>query len=488
MDQRTYELIAQLITDKSGVRVELLQGVHPHAIPNEKIIRLPLDIEDSSVFAALAVTMHEAAHIQYTTFDAEAVTGGCSEKFEILNSAEDVRIDSKNYRVLPNVRDFYEHLYKVTGEKGDATFRQAPLPLRVLCRLIMRGAGMAKMLRYRDPEAAELIRKTTVEADFFNLVHLLDGYEREKNKPGGQYKTLVKECIDKIYAILYPGKPPQQNMPKQQQQPGQGQPLQQSRIDKLIKKGYDEIFKQSKQASKGKGSVLVSPIQLEEQTKARFSELMNEKCVKQILDGERLDTGNLLSYYTGDIEALFVEEKTITRKKSKVLLVLDASGSMCSQLIDGNERKRTVLRAAKALDEILMDICRQEGANVSYEIAAFDDAFVKLNRNNIDAEYYARNGGTDIINAFMNGSAVLNQPDVDGEKLMVFITDGEVGDGEIDTMRSMIISQGSNIKCVLIGVGAGINSPFVTKVIGSNNILAEKHSNTVLMEAIMQVL
>jgi len=525
VDQRTYELIAQFITDKSKVHVELLRDIVPHAVIEEKTIRVPLNIEDDNVFAALAVTI---TRTELTDF-----ANDIPEKFEILNAFEDIRIDLKNFRKLPNIKDFYQNLYVMIGNSDESVknFRAQPLPCRVLSTLILRGVGFGHMMTIQDKESRKLIRDHQLECKMSDCVQAIEDWARKHKDQ--TLITDVQQKVDEIFNILYPNpltRPKPQPKPgnkggqgqgqgqgqsqgqQGQGKKGQGNPLQgggkgqgvgdvngcaqsngskalqNNRIDKIIKRDPSDVFKIAKHPSRKTASKWTGQVALEEQTKNRFAQLLNEKCVKKIPDGSSLDTDNLVSFFTGDIDTLFKDDKVITRKHSKIILILDASGSMSSSLLDGKDCKETVRKTAKSLELILKDICEQEGANVEYEVAAFCSQFHQLSKANWEKEYMDISGGTSILKAFNGGAKILNAPDVDGEKLMVFITDGCVSEGEISDMKRRIIAEGSNMRAVILGCGADINGHFVRHVIGSNNIMAEKHANLILMEAIMELL
>lgn len=569
MDQRTYELVANFISDRTGMRIVFEHDCIPCADPESRVIKLPYNIKDENVFGALALVMHEAAHIQHTIFDHEPITDSMPTKFEVLNAAEDIRIDAKNFRLLPNIRDFYRELYKkCVGGRVDQQWQMAPVQQRILATLITDLLSFKGMIR-PDEQVDNFIKDNGLEAKMSMLCQTLNALEytikNEGNKVNEQvlYKQ-AREQVDEIHKILCGPMQPQggKQIVKKKSKGGTGQGQGQGygdpddqedsgdtgdepdedndddgeSIEALTKgvdgKSVDDFDKQPKPSKKagggkgqgsgkgggfkeishhdaasllrkpirvvfekgttssGRGSALVGEACLEEATKHGLRELLNEKCVKVIPDGVSLDTDSLHSYYTGDIDELFKDQKLVTRKKSKIILMLDASGSMQSQMVlDHGEKRKVVLANAEAIRKVLQEVVHTEGVNVAYEVWAFDDKCWKLDERDYQQSYNDKfGGGTDILVAFDRAHASLCEPDVEGEKLLLLLTDGEVHHNEVAQLKKKILMNNSNAKVLIIGVGANITGFFVKEIVGANNILAEKHSNIILFEAIMTLL
>jgi len=108
MNKRTFDIIAKYISEDLGIKVIITNVPGPCMSVEKKEIYLPENIQERNALSALAVLMHEAAHLK------------CSSKIPIddivkepidhmiLNAIEDVRIDRKNMRRLPAVKGFYE--------------------------------------------------------------------------------------------------------------------------------------------------------------------------------------------------------------------------------------------------------------------------------------------------------------------------------------------------------------------------------------------
>lgn len=575
MDQRTYELISQFISERTGVRIEfILDDAVPHADVANKVIYLPANIKDENVFAALAITMHEAGHIQHTLFDPKQLVGECRQRFGILNAIEDVRIDIKNFDLLPNIKEFYRQLMKKTvGQKSDKDWEQAPIQMKVLATLI------CNLEQFRgemttDKNIDRFIEDNRLMEQAFDLMKHLDWLEYAQKQSRltdcKVYYREAKKIIDSIHKIIFGKQPQQPTGPQPQGRPDpngggtgkgkgkgkkadgdeeecqgsgeqeqegdnkdeggsdkdgegkQGNPDKQdgdkddeaeaddsqkpknpkeeelgdTGVMELLRRRASEVFGQSRHTSRGRGSAILGQVALEETTKNGLRELLNEKCIHEISEGNILDTNNLTTFFTGDIGELFKEQKVIARKKSKIVLMLDASGSMSERMCfskDYTRKDHVVVKNALAIKKILDEVCEMEGMNVVYETWAFSCSTWKCGMplDNTNDGYFKQGyygGGTDIVEGLKQAQKTLTDPEVEGERLLIFLTDGEVSELQIADMKKKIMYSNSNIKALIIGVGANINGFFVKQVIGNNNIIAEKHSNIVLMEAICQLL
>ena len=142
MSLRTYEIITKYIGKDSGVRVILEPNAVPTCNIKEKLITLPSNIKEENVFAALAEAMHEAGHVRMTTKEISKIP---TDEFEhsVLNAIEDIRIDRDNFKILPNIKDFYREEMKMLDKyRKDA--QDIPLSARVLCDIIMDLEGFSE--------------------------------------------------------------------------------------------------------------------------------------------------------------------------------------------------------------------------------------------------------------------------------------------------------------------------------------------------------
>ena len=128
---------------------------------------------------------------------------------------------------------------------------------------------------------------------------------------------------------------------KGEKKKGEGQEL--GDIEKLL--GRNEGFG----TKEGRGTLKVTSsltgmVGLQEQTKQGFKELLNIKESHKVDAGDAIDSDELTSFLTEDLDTLFQEEKIEHTKKSKIMILLDASGSMNDYLMCGKTRKDGVCR------------------------------------------------------------------------------------------------------------------------------------------------
>jgi hypothetical protein len=229
-------------------------------------------------------------------------------------------------------------------------------------------------------------------------------------------------------------------------------------------------------------------IYFEELTKQKFKDLLNITERRIVFEGPRLNTDNLVSFLTGDIDDLFYDEDVKKTKKSKIILCLDGSGSMHQPLIDGCMARDVVAGCAQQLDNILKEVCDLEGLNVTYLVRAFDEHYHKLPTQGWFETYRHMNGGTNILRAVNEALKELHQGDIDGNKLLILITDGCVSSDEITEIKKEIIRQNENVKAMIIGVGASAAGFFAREIIGDHNILTKETASQTVLETIMEMI
>ena len=143
----------------------------------------------------------------------------------------------------------------------------------------------------------------------------------------------------------------------------------------------------------------------------------------------------------------------------------------------------------KSITELLNEVHTLEGINVDYDIAAFDDEYYPLTKENWLKQYPYHNGGTNILQAFtIAQNTLLKDQDVDGHRMVVLFTDGEVSPLQIDEIKKLILQHNSDVRCMIIGVGANATSRFVETVVGDLNILSSDMADVVLIKAISAML
>ena len=205
-------------------------------------------------------------------------------------------------------------------------------------------------------------------------------------------------------------------------------------------------------------------------------------------NGTFLDTDSLVAFKTGDVNELFKEEKIVKKKKSKIFFLLDASGSMGTPLLDGQSRSRVVSKALKTLTGILDEVSSIEGLNVDWDIGAFKSHYIKLNKETW-ARDYRIGGGTKFADPFDEVmETMLKDYTIDGKRIIICFTDGDVYDHEIEEVKENIQKNFTDVRSLIISVGSTGGSAIVKEITGDNIILAEENAVPVIMETIKAML
>lgn len=530
MNGRTYEILADWIAGKHGVTIEFCSpDTTPQANVKDRVIKLPSGVDDVNAYAALQHLMHEAAHINYTRIIPDDISDNDQMRHDILNVIEDVRIDNYNFSRLPNIHEFYRRGMKYEVDKRkEVDMSQVPMERKVLINAIMELEHLSEF-KIQDPRADKIIRDT-------GLLHMIrNGIRAIEQHDWNEVKKTVTEILQKLGLDKMPKQPitrfghiggagkdgdknksgsavqggqqpaggdgksgnsggdqpggSQKTGAEDGQDPGSGG----GGGDLLDLSGLqtgDEVYT-SHGAGHGSSScnAVLGEIATEELTKNKFKETLQVKETKTILKGNDLNTDNLTAFFTGDVEELFKEDVVEKKSKSKVTIVMDASGSMGTGLMCGMTRKSAVAGCVKNLVDILAEVQAAEGLDVDYEIAGFDSDYYPYSKENWFNEYCANGGGTYMLQAFEKAQdRMLSDVEIDGKRMIVFFTDGDVCHDEIQKMRDRIAKHGADIRAMIIGVGAHVPGPFVDEIVGDNNIIHSKMANQILLESIMTML
>lgn len=453
MDKKTFELLAKWCAKQHHLALEWQPVTTPQANVKKKVIYLPEALTEEDAFPAIAITMHEAAHIRLSGHipTGDIVDGPISK--EILNACEDARINMRNFAILPNIKWFYEKLYEKQLYNKAKEFRENnPLWRRAMAQEMLRHENFPKLPDGEASEAGSLIR----------------GYfEQIITGIGAQNWELVKNNVQNIMKTFKLEEPPEEG------EGGEGHAS--SR-----KEGQSEGRSLSEQAHSLNYSPTGHEVAMRESpqtfsftdvAREQFKQLLNIKEHKIKEEGLKLNTDNLPAFFTGDLEGLFIREVTVKTKKSKIIFCLDASGSMQDDAYGGGTGYDIVANGTTAMIDILDDVIQSEGLNVSYEVVAFDDKPYLLNTAQWREEYLSHSGGTNILRAYEFAADRMKDPLIDGNRLIILITDGCVMEGEIEAVRDDIIRHGGEIKTMILGVNSNFESSFTQKLLNSNDKL-----------------
>lgn len=499
MNRRTFEILAKWIAKEQKSKVVFEKDIGgPYATLKDKTVHLPIDVDKDHVFSGLSQLAHEAAHLRYSTELPEDIVK-TQISHNILNAIEDIRIDYKNFQLLPNIKEFYEELIKDVHKKKNEIAKM-PLLNRCLINGILRNE---QFKRLKDDEALEMDQKHNISGLMMDACRYLECRSYDK----------AVEIVEKIKTIFgITEDPPIPSPVRIGIKQGKGQGPGQAGNGQGGGQGGKEKGGQGSQGEPGLGDIdgvifgggdtwgtghtitggsadEMSPAALQEQTKKNFKELLNIKEQRTVYEGNQLNTDALTDFFCGKVEGLFKDSEIVRKKRSKIMFLIDASGSMNTPLLDGQDRKVVVTKCIKAFCQILTELEELEGLNVGHEVHAFTDDFHELNQDKWEQEFHRHSGGTSLENGFREiQKRLLQDLEVDGNKLIVVMTDGEVSESEIEEVRQLILTHNQDVRCMIIGVGSPITGHMATEIIGDLNILAEAQADAVIMDAVSTML
>lgn len=519
MSLRTYEIISKYIGKDSGVRVVLEPNACPKCDIVNKVITLPSNIKEENIYAALAEAMHEAGHVRLTTPDVAAVA---TTQFEhsVLNAIEDIRVDLENFKILPNIKEFYREEMKMLN-KNRKDPKDVSRPARILCDLIMYMEDFSDCMS-QDQDIWKTICDTKIYENASNLIYYLNtkNYTRAQD----ELKTICKILQENDNEPAEPNKGQGKNNDKQSgnakgeeadsgndnknkaedvgkrdnKDEDKGEVPTDAKAGKLeedLKKVYkdeEKVFALGWEQGGTAGSEMsaLGPLALHEQTKVKLTELLDFVFLLLIYEeAGKLNTDNLASFSTGDIDDLFKEQIVRRSKKSKILLVLDASSSMDDKLVDGNKKNDMLVKTTRSIVDILREVQELEGINVDWELAKFCCDMRLLGKDTWETDYRTHNivDGTNIQRSFNQAQEhILNDYTIDGNRLIILLTDGYVETEQIEAIHKDILKHNQDVRCLILGIGA---SPQICKLIGDDrNISAQEIADVVIMEAITDML
>jgi len=499
MNKRTFEIIARFISIEHGIKVVYGDVPGPCISLDDKTIRLPESIKEENALSALSSLMHEAAHMRYSTVIPKDFSKSNIDH-HIVNAIEDVRIDRHNFNLLPNVRGFYDQFVKdhICTKEYREKLMKNHIFTRTMIYCILECEYYNRQNRW-DKEAHELATNHHLVDLFGYGVHYIERNNWVK----------LREVVDAIKSKFNFKK----NEEKKQQPNGGkngecktakageakeaegagGEPKKASSGSE--DKGKDVLTDPSKlmrpSSVWGKGGGLAGPggvefssAELEEITKRRFKEALNITERQVIDDGMQLNTDSIINYFVGEADELFSEEEEIKTKNSKIVFCLDCSGSMANQLMDGCTRRKALATCVQSLINVLDEVKETDSLSVDYDIVAFDHRVYPLDKDTWMSEYFSHSGGTRLIGGVKAGVDLLLDPGIDGNRILIVVTDGCVSPGDIEATREVITKNCGEIKAMMLGIGARIGKEKLL----NGNILFQEHADQILMEAIQTAL
>jgi uncharacterized protein YegL len=414
--------------------------------------------------------MHEAGHLCHSKIIPDEFFKD-KAKHGILNAIEDVRVDLKNFSLLPNVKGFYEE-----GMKYDVSKRPPPAEIPFAKKVLINGIYALEGLsggKIKDKDVEEFSSKHQIS---FKMSLAKEHIESRD-------WTELRSIIDEIHDLL---KEQAESDPKKKK--GEGGTGEEGELDTDLTglKGNKAVWEGN---NTGPAPSEVGNITVGDITRQKFKDLLNIRETRTVDSGTTLDTDNLISYFTGDIDTLFKEEKYEHKKLSQILLLLDGSGSMKDHLLDKVSRRQAVVSCCQELINILKEVQDAEGVCVDWKIRGFAGSYHPYEKENWRQEYLKLGGGTNLSNAFMKAvKDISKEAEVDGNRIIIILTDGEVTDQDLSYMKHALTTSATEIRTMVIGVGGDLTSSMIKEVCGGHNILDSQSADLVLLEAITDAL
>jgi hypothetical protein len=370
---------------------------------------------------------------------------------------------------------------------------QIPIEAKVLINTMHYWTGFTEY-NIGGPEIQRFIHDNNITGLFLEAIGHLNHSRLDK----------VKEVIHKIRDLLYKARTELQQQPQPLQEHGEGQVQDNAEgqesntcinspdtgkldLKEITRRGKESMDIFMKTDPNAKGHV-ISSASLSDQTRQRFSELLNVKEIRRIDDGRVVDTDNLTAFLTGEVEILFKDDIVKHTKKSKIIMVLDCSASMKEPMLDGKPRREVLAKAAKSITNLLDEVHAIEGINVDYDIRAFGSSYYKLPKENWGREYLKyHDSSTCLAHGFHEAQAeLLVDYTVDGNKMVILMTDGEVNVDQIRKIQNDILMHNQDVRCMVVGVGADPCRKFMEEVC-EHNILCEDMADTTILDCINEM-
>lgn len=405
--------------------------------------------------------------------------------FHILNALEDIRIDRKNFQIMNNVFGFYEYLVKehIDLTKTKEMNFNAPEAAIRLCAGILILEGFRPKMEKDDEKFMQ--NSPLLRVMERGVQEIENSQWKDVEKTIQEIKKILKIDPSKDkpnMAVTITGDPDGKDPGKAG---GKSDPNDLSGTGKIVRPAA--VWGTGKRMEGG-SSIATSPLAMDEQCANQFKDILNIKEIKILEDGAILDTTNLTSIFTGEVSTLFKQERTVRNKKSKIMFLLDCSGSMDSRLLDNKMRYEVVKSSVQKLIAILKEVQELEGLNVDWEVAQFDDDYELMDKNGWENTYYP-SGGTSFIRGF-NGAMqdMLKDYTVEGKRIIVAFSDGDIGASEIEHVEGLIKKHYSDVRMLIVGVGSDLNGTFVKNIVGDNVIIAQDNATEVIMKTIEAML
>jgi hypothetical protein len=460
--------MAKKFGEKYGVMV-MVGGDKAYSTDNE--IYLPGDVPEKLLDAMTALFLHEKEHIIQSDVPYNRSQDKTFSHF--LNVVEDIHNDNLVLNSEPSGEALYKKMMEYIEAKNpnrDQLHWKQKAVLELIQRSwpheVYKGWGFTK-----DPMVKHFFKRNRKEIGLL----MKEIKEFVQNRPA--QNKWAKWLLEKLFQDTAdeqgipmdqgagqqgagdPGKPGSQTADQG------GGPL--AGIPKELLKA---ILKQIEQMgglmpSTFNGFECITPGDLKQKvpdavTISQLKEFFTEHMEKSVTREEGgIDPEKLPIYW--QTEEIFKDEEITNKKRVKVHLLLDTSGSMNNTLSDGTKKYEALVRAVglvcQAADKIIMD----EGLDIEVDAWAFGerDRVIKTggekwNAGQFKTRYWK--GGDGITRAASLVKMTAELPDENGvNEIVLLITDGEFNDNADEEIKQ---AQAGKKKWILIGVGRDVDA------------------------------
>lgn len=483
---------------QSGARIVFdSEDSCPKADVENNIIHMPKRIPLNRVDGVLGIVVHEAMHIKHTP---KWLSDLCRDDVDklIFNALEDGRIETIACNQLKALVWFLRKNIKDLSQDIDES--KVDLPLEVLGNIACRAAGV-RLFTNQAVQASEAQNKPMLDA-------LKDVYRRVFSVTTGKsFEANVTDLfieVDKFRKVYkFPDPDPDQS--KKSKQPQATDVRAECGIGgdasgKLfhakgsLRQGHHE-------ESLDTSDINAYLIDMNEQAKSRIKETLKKSMEVFIDEGMMLNTDNLTAIMTGDVDELFHDTKSEKKTRTKLYFLMDVSGSMSTAMpmfkingMEDNEKEKsrskeparidTAISAFKAIAEVMEEVKSVHGVDLEYDNYLFGDDCVKI-KSMADIRDHDVGGGTELIEACKKVLSDVQKDDPANKRIVVILTDGEVGDHELNRVEKLIQTEAQDIRIVLVGIG---NAEQSNPKLFRHNIISPEHAEAKIIESFEEAL
>lgn len=449
----------------------------------KRVIHMPKRIAVADMPVWIATIVHEAMHIKHTPKWLSDIPRDKVDKL-IMNALEDERIERhacRQLRAFPHILNKMTQYVVRNISRADYA-NPKNYPMQVLCNLAAKNSGstpftscrglerlcepIIKTLRKRHEDVIERVTPTAFKGHVTEYYKELDQLkkllqipepEKEKGIPkegkggkdGGEEGEKGEGCKSK----------PSQDGQKS----GDGNAMK----EMLKQAGKDEMGNNAvgKTSSPGPSenidmegmAVTQFSVPLENTVRDRIKAALKRSLLTSNVEGNTLDTSELVSFMAGTIDDLFYETKTEKRMKTKVYFLMDTSGSMgCHDIYStkgGTQMRLNVAHGAfKSIEEVVAELKAEDGCDIEHDSYVFADKCEKWDGKEMNKIPWV-GGGTQFFAAMNKVMSDIAKDDPANKRILIVITDGDVYDHDIEDTKKLMQSSGQDIRVVFVSIG-----------------------------------